>query len=225
MMRLREIIKSVAPEFVKDIVRSRRALEEHEKTRPVWQRIDQELLEDARLVADVFELLDRMPKNSVVAEIGVAAGGLSKQILRRNNPRKLYLIDPWDVSDVTEYSESSFNKLKSELRSEIESGIVELKRGYSYNILPTFPSDSLDWIYVDGAHDYDSVKKDLEQCYAIVKSGGIIAGHDYVRWVSPTARYGVVEAVNEFANKTRSNFVFLTNQLDKHDSFALQIRK
>ena len=80
-------------------------------------------------------------------------------------------------------------------------------------------------MYVDAAHDYDNVSKDLEMCLRIVKPGGLISGHDYVRWVDPTVRHGVVEAVNEFVNRTRSCFVMLTNQFDKVDSFAIRLNK
>jgi hypothetical protein len=56
-----------------------------------------------------------------------------------------------------------------------------------------------------------------------MKKGGYICGHDYVNWASSEDRYGVTEAVNEFANKTGSKLLFLTNQSDKHDSFALKV--
>ncbi|MCS4117578.1 class I SAM-dependent methyltransferase [Salinibacter ruber] len=41
-------------------------------------------------------LLEKMPKNAVCAEIGVWEGKFSDMILRRTNPSKLYLIDPWE---------------------------------------------------------------------------------------------------------------------------------
>jgi len=185
--------------------------------------VDQELLEEARLVSDVFVLLDRMPKRSVVAEIGVATGGLSEQILKRTAPKKLYLVDPWDDDSVQDYSEQSYNRILARMKKAIDDDVVVLKRGYSQNVLPTFPANYFDWVYVDAAHDYDSVRTDLMNCHEIVKPGGLIAGHDYIRWVSPTERYGVVEAVNEFVGPGR--FVMLTNQLDKHDSFAIRIDK
>ena len=110
-------------------------------------------------------------------------------------------------------------------RDEIASGQVVVHRALSTEVLSTFADDYLDWLYIDAAHDYSSVADELKVSARIVKGGGLIAGHDYIRWVSPTARYGVMEAVNEFAMETRSPFAFLTNQFDKHESFALTLHK
>ena len=43
-----------------------------------------------------FIMLDRMPKHARVAEIGVAFGDFSKEILARCQPEKLYLVDAWE---------------------------------------------------------------------------------------------------------------------------------
>jgi 23S rRNA U2552 (ribose-2'-O)-methylase RlmE/FtsJ len=49
-----------------------------------------------------------------------------------------------------------------------------------------------DLVYIDGAHDYNNVKKDILNFLPKVKIGGYITGHDY-----NTADYGVIQAVNE----------------------------
>ena len=225
MLSLNRLIKNAAPEIVRELVRTRRALREHEKTRPLWQMIDQELLEDARLVSDVFVLLDRMPRGSVVAEIGVATGGLSGAVSEAHEPEEALPGRSVGRRGRAGLLRAQLHRIRARMKQQIEDEVVVLKRGYSYDVLPTFPSNHFDWVYVDGAHDYEGVRRDLQDCYEIVKPGGLIAGHDYIRWVSPTQRYGVVEAVNEFVNRTRSSFVMLTNQLDKHDSFAIRLNK
>jgi len=57
---------------------------------------------------------------------------------------------------------------------------------------------SLDFAYLDGRHDYESVKQDLELWYDKVRPGGIFAGHDYRDGVPPQGVFGVKSAVNEF---------------------------
>lgn len=52
--------------------------------------------------------------------------------------------------------------------------------------------EKFDFIYIDGSHQYDDVKYDIENCLKLVKIGGIIAGHDYNSTCS-----GVIQAVNE----------------------------
>lgn len=49
-----------------------------------------------------------------------------------------------------------------------------------------------DFVFIDAAHDYDSVKSDIEAWLPKVKPGGILAGHDYCdSWP------GVMKAVDE----------------------------
>ncbi|MGA9380044.1 MAG: class I SAM-dependent methyltransferase, partial [Phormidium sp.] len=42
-----------------------------------------------------------------------------------------------------------------------------------------FDSESLDLVFVDAAHDYDSVKADLLNWYPKIKPGGILLCDDY----------------------------------------------
>jgi len=53
-------------------------------------------------------------------------------------------------------------------------------KDYSYNVIDQFEDGEYDVIYIDGAHDYDSVLQDIELYYPKIKSGGLICGHDYM---------------------------------------------
>lgn len=55
-----------------------------------------------------------------------------------------------------------------------------------------FDNNSLDFVYIDASHDYESVKQDLNLWHPKIKTGGTIGGHDY-GWES------VKQAVDEFA--------------------------
>jgi len=50
-----------------------------------------------------------------------------------------------------------------------------------------------DLIYIDGSHEYKDVKFDIQNSIKLLKSNGVIAGHDY----NYTCE-GVIFAVNEF---------------------------
>jgi hypothetical protein len=56
-----------------------------------------------------------------------------------------------------------------------------------------FSNASLDWVHLDGRHDYASVKNDILSWLPKVKAGGWLSGDDYdnVKWPE------VLEAVNE----------------------------
>lgn len=65
----------------------------------------------------------------------------------------------------------------------------------SEEALKDFKGYSLDFVYIDAGHDYDSVKFDLNGWHKKVKIGGLVAGHDFDTRYFP----GVVKAATEFA--------------------------
>jgi hypothetical protein len=44
-----------------------------------------------------------------------------------------------------------------------------------------FKDNSLDYIYIDGNHDYDHAKQDLKLWWPKLRPGGLMAGHDYLQ--------------------------------------------
>lgn len=56
-----------------------------------------------------------------------------------------------------------------------------------------YEDHSLDFVFIDAQHDYESVKEDILAWKNKVKKGGILAGHDY----NPEGDYGVGKAVRE----------------------------
>lgn len=54
-----------------------------------------------------------------------------------------------------------------------------------------FRDDSLDFVFLDAAHDFESVRKDVQAWLPKVKEGGVLAGHDV-----PCP--GLMNAVHEF---------------------------
>ncbi len=52
--------------------------------------------------------------------------------------------------------------------------------------------DLFDFVYIDGMHTYEQVKKDIANYLPFIKEGGFIGGHDYVPGFK-----GVMDAVNE----------------------------
>ncbi len=47
--------------------------------------------------------------------------------------------------------------------------------------LPNFPDNYFDFYYIDAGHSRAAVKRHLELAFRVVRSGGMIAGHDYWR--------------------------------------------
>ena len=166
------------------------------------------------------ELLKSMPKNMVVAELGVDHGDFSELILKITSPQKLHLIDVWEGG---RYHNGLNNIVETKFNKEIDKGQVEMNIGFSTEVLLNFPDNYFDWVYLDTDHSYKTTKEELDILKLKVKPDGIIAGHDYTigNWVDHN-RYGVIEAVNEFCVNENWEIIFLTVEADHYRSFAIK---
>jgi predicted O-methyltransferase YrrM len=173
-----------------------------------------------RVMIDRRALLESLPKQAIVAEIGVARGDFSELILDVAKPKQLHLIDWW--TRPREYR-GLRAVVEERFASQIADGQVIIHQGLSTNELKSFEDHFFDWVYVDTGHDYATTKAELEICHQKVKAGGIIAGHDYVTgsW-DLDIRYGVIEAVNGFCVHHNWEMVYLTHERSRNLSFALR---
>ena len=145
-------------------------------------------------------LLKSIPKHSICLEIGVFKGDFSQRIYDVVNPRKLYLIDPFENKSAKfnrSYSDD-MNEIYKLVKRRFQNKRVTIYRNYSQDLSSNFPDISFDFIYIDGDHRYQSVKKDIELYFPKVKHGGILAGDDYN--VIGYWNDGVTKAAKEFIN-------------------------
>lgn len=66
------------------------------KVRKVDSKLAKKHIENARLLENRIGLLSTLNKGGVVAEVGVASGDFSEQILNICQPKTLHLIDYWE---------------------------------------------------------------------------------------------------------------------------------
>jgi predicted O-methyltransferase YrrM len=69
-------------------------------------------------------------------------------------------------------------KLFIERTKNIEN-IIKVKKS-SVEASQDFSDRSLDLVYIDAEHDYNSVKTDINAWKNKVRRGGVLAGHDYM---------------------------------------------
>jgi len=125
-------------------------------------------------------------------EIGVFKGEFSRNILERWNGT-LYLVDPWRELSDEEYLDSSNHKNHQDAFAQTMESIKGFEsrafmlRGLGEEMVHLFQDNSLDYIYIDGNHDYDHVKQDLELWWPKLKPGGLMTGHDYLMVDWPNA--------------------------------------
>jgi len=134
------------------------------------------------------KILNDKELTKIGVEIGVFEADFSKHILN-NWDGKLYLIDPWrkldnEYIDISNVSESWKKAINNILGFEDRAFML---RGLSNQLVDLFSDNSLDFVYIDANHAYKYVKEDINIWYPKVKSGGILAGHDYLKlnWDEP----------------------------------------
>ncbi len=174
----------------------------------------------ARLLKNRSELMMLLPASGIGAELGVANGDFTAQILQLNQPAKLHLVDVWHSE---RYNETLFENVKNRFSQQLQSEQLQIHRMFSTAAAGQFPSHYFDWIYIDTTHCYQGTRDELA-CYADkVKPGGVIAGHDYTmgNWTGQF-RYGVMEAVHEFCVKHGWRIKYLTMDLSEGQSFAIE---
>lgn len=177
------------------------------------QLLPPKYLKNCQFTIDRYHALKNLPPNGVIAEIGVLGGDLSDWFLKNLEPSELHLIDLYNCADFP--GRDRFNKKQHEnfifnrFDAEINSGKVKIKKGYSWEVIGTYPNDYFDIIYIDAAHDYKSVKKDLEMSLLKIKAEGFIVMNDYIMYDHlAKSKYGVVEATNEFCLKNEWEFLY-----------------
>jgi predicted O-methyltransferase YrrM len=135
--------------------------------------------------------------NLTAAEIGVRRGKHAAFLIDSLDIEKLYLIDPYEAYD--EYSEDWAD---DDAMTEVETAARERLGSFKFAIfIQKFSNDAipdisedLDFVYIDGNHEYEFVKDDIANYYPLLNEGGILAGHNYTPgWP------GVIQAVDEFA--------------------------
>lgn len=154
------------------------------------------------------------------AEIGVERGIYSKMLLTRIPNLELYGVDPWQAyKGYREHVSQSkldgfFHETKIRL-SDFEKFYII--RDYSVNAARSFADGELDFVYIDGNHEYSHVVADIAAWIPKVKKGGIVAGHDYITRKDPNYLMHVTQAVHGYCDAYQIAPLFVVGRKDLVD--------
>jgi predicted O-methyltransferase YrrM len=144
-------------------------------------------------------IVERFPTDSHFVEVGtwkgMSAAYMAVEIKNSGKNIKFDCVDTWDfVPSQIEIPKDMFNNLYEIFIENIEpvKELITPIKALSWDGAIFYENESLDFIFIDAAHDYESVKKDINAWFPKLKKEGIIAGHDYT-WCDD-----VRKAVNEF---------------------------
>jgi hypothetical protein len=145
-------------------------------------------------------------------EVGVDKGRFSEYMCQVNPNLELISIDPY-AKDADKKFHELGDKRYAHAKKRLEKYNCRLIRDVSMNAVRNFKDSSLDFVYIDGSHEFDFVMQDIIEWNKKVRVGGIVAGHDYELY-----RQGnVVAAVNVYTKQHKITKWFLTE--DKFPSW------
>ncbi len=84
---------------------------------------------------------------------------------------------------------------------------IHLIKGNSNKVLPKIDMSKIDFVFLDGGHEYETVINDLKHCLEVLKNGGTVLCDDYDLTYAP----GVKKAIDEFINYNNLNCEILCN--------------
>ena len=112
------------------------------------------------------------------AEIGVEEGVFSESLLKDNPGCKLYAVDAWKTyrayRDHTR--QEKLDRFYENTKTRLAPYNVDIVRKFSIDAVKDFPDRSLDFVYIDGNHDFYHCTTDICLWSKKVKVGMITCG-------------------------------------------------
>jgi predicted O-methyltransferase YrrM len=133
-------------------------------------------------------MVKKFPSGSHFVEVGTwkgtSAAFMAVEIINSGKDIKFDCVDVWDGSNEPDYASDPKVKQNALYEHFLDNmyPVIEYVnpiRLPSVEASKLYEDNSLDFIFLDAAHDYENVYKDLIHWYPKIKSGGVFAGHDY----------------------------------------------
>jgi predicted O-methyltransferase YrrM len=135
-------------------------------------------------------LLENTPENGVFVELGTWKGKsttfLVTEMINRGRNVNFYAVDLFETGDgIKDEKEINAYGKHFSILDEYKNNTKHISSYYntiisdSSKAASSFEDESVDVIFIDAGHTYDSVKSDILSWLPKIKKGGIISGHDY----------------------------------------------
>lgn len=145
------------------------------------------------------------PENSHFVEVGCFLGRstcfMAQLIKKKRNHIIFDVIDTFEGSPEHQslvQGKSFYETFLQNMRDAKVLEMLTVKMARSEEAARDYADSSLDFVYIDAAHDYDSVQRDIDAWLPKIKNGGILGGDDY----HPSWQC-VIDAVNKKLGKDR----------------------
>ena len=143
----------------------------------------------------LLDLISNLTHKNNMIEIGTFTG--ESTVIFADHFKKVIGVDPmlsnYDKEDPT--SNFDFNEVLDMFNNRTSNyKNISLIQKTSNDAASDFEDNTFDFVYIDGRHQYDSVREDILNYLPKVKKGGVIGGHDYI---NEGHLKGVYQAVNQ----------------------------
>ena len=133
-----------------------------------------------KMIRDLVSLCQFLPKKSLGVEIGSFAGESALLFLLSGKVGHLACVDPWLENYYRDRqvpaAEETFDKLQRSCGGKIAkhqmTGLAFLEARAQSKV-------KFDFIYIDGDHSYETVKREIAAAIPLIKPTGLLCGHDY----------------------------------------------
>jgi glycosyltransferase involved in cell wall biosynthesis/predicted O-methyltransferase YrrM len=134
----------------------------------------------------LFNKVKSLPNDAVVVEIGSYKGRSTVAMAYAciGTKRKIYCINTWDGNDIDFPDRNLFEIWQQNLQKNGLYEYVLPLQGYSHQVLSQWleltGAKEINFIFIDGSHQFLDVLKDFELSFPLLKEDGWIAFHDVV---------------------------------------------
>lgn len=121
-------------------------------------------------------------------EVGCKAGATTGELLEKVRYLTVIAIDPWapmpgqaEKDGGETYEDWDFAAIEAKFKERLGTHAHRCKmlRMTSLEAAAQFEGQAFGIVFIDAAHDYDSVVADIRAWWPLVKPGGFLMGHDY----------------------------------------------
>lgn len=127
----------------------------------------------------LYTLAALLPREAKALEIGSHLGASALHIasgLRRRGGH-LYCVDTWQNDGMPEPASDTFDAFQANIATVTEHITVIRKR--SETLTAADVRSPIDFVFIDGDHDYAAVRKDFALAESLLARRGVIAFHDF----------------------------------------------
>ncbi len=127
------------------------------------------------------------PEKCTFVEVGAKEGRTTGHILKNCPLTEVIAIDPWrpmpqmaDVEQGETYEKWDFAKIEAEFWENVgehKDRVRMLRMTGDEALIEVGPP--VDLVFIDAAHDHQSVRDDIRAWWPLVKEGGTLATHDF----------------------------------------------